>query len=280
MPLIPAQQDVGDRADEVRAAVGVYFDGMRAYVACVQADLKAAGGDAAPTSVKTALVARNNTAVAEAQEVQKLFQERIGGGQTAKAGTEAAVRKLAEGIISGEPDYDAMVPDMARLTRQQLPNLQSMLVALGPAIQSVEFGGVGQQGHDVYMVHHENGVSRWAIGLDGEGKINFAIVRPVGKGDTAAAVRKLAEGIISGEPDYDSMTPELARATRQQLDNVRSMLLGLGSVIQGVEFGGTEEAGTDVYTLRHENGASRWVISLDGEGKINTAFVRPADAAR
>jgi hypothetical protein len=57
------------------------------------------------------------------------------------------------------------------------------------------------------------------------------------------------------------------------------MLLGLGSVIQGVEFGGTEEAGTDVYMLHHENGTSRWVISLDGEGKINTAFVRPANAA-
>ena len=175
IPLIPAQTEVGERADQVRAEAGVYFSGMRAYSACVQAELRAAGGDAAPGVVKALLVARNNTAVGETQAVQKLFEERIGGGLMPKPGTEAAVRKLTEGLIGGEPDYDAMTPDMARLTRQQLGNLHRDLSKLG-AIQSVEFRGVGKSGRDTYLLHHEKGVSRWAIGLDEKGKINFAFV--------------------------------------------------------------------------------------------------------
>src|SRR5215831_21350707 len=89
IPLIPAQSEVGERLDQVRAEASVYFSGMRAYSACVQAELKAAGGDAAAGVVKAMLVARNNAAVAEAQAVQKLFEERIGGGLTPKPGTEA-----------------------------------------------------------------------------------------------------------------------------------------------------------------------------------------------
>jgi len=176
LPLIPAQ--VGAQAEQLRAQTGVYFNGMRAYSTCIQAELKAAGGDAAPAFLKNALVARNNAAVTEAQEVQKLFQERIGGGQAATPGTAAAVRKLAEGLISGNPDYEAMNGAMARATRQQLSDLQRGLVKLGSVIQSVEFRGVDPQGHDIYVLHHENGASRWLIGLNKDGKINFAFVRP------------------------------------------------------------------------------------------------------
>jgi len=178
IPLIPAHSEVSERLDQVRAEAGVYFSGMRAYSACVQAELRAAGGDAAPGLVKALLVARNNTAVAETEAVQKLFEERIGGGLMPKPGTEAAVRKLVVGLISGEPDYHAMTPDMARLTRQQLGNLHRDLGKLG-ALQSVEFSGVGRSGRDTYVLHHEQGVSRWAIGLDEKGKINFAFVGPM-----------------------------------------------------------------------------------------------------
>ena len=178
IPLIPAKEDIGDRAEQVRAEAGVYFTGMRAYATCVQSQLNAAGGDAAPASVKTVLVARNNAAVQEALEIQQLFEERVGGGQAATPGTDAAVRKLAEGIISGEPDYAAMTPEMAAATEQQLGNLRRGLTALGSVIRSVDFAGVDPQGHDVYLLRHEKGTSRWLIGLDGEGKINFALMRP------------------------------------------------------------------------------------------------------
>jgi hypothetical protein len=50
---------------------------MRAYTACVQAALTAAGGDSAQPIVKSVLVARNNAAVAEVQAVVKIFQANV-----------------------------------------------------------------------------------------------------------------------------------------------------------------------------------------------------------
>ena len=76
---IPPKDKVGDQAAAIRDATKVYFDAMKAYTDCVQAELKAAGGDAAPTLMKTVLIARNNAAVAEADAVKKLFEANVGG---------------------------------------------------------------------------------------------------------------------------------------------------------------------------------------------------------
>src|SRR5262245_35332691 len=75
LPLIPAKDAVGDQAAAISAATGAYFDGMRTYIDCLGTALAAAGGDAAPQSVKAVLVGRHNAAVAEAEAIQKLFQE-------------------------------------------------------------------------------------------------------------------------------------------------------------------------------------------------------------
>jgi hypothetical protein len=48
-----------------------------------------------------------------------------------------------------------MIPALAELTRQQLPNLQISHLDLG-AIQSIKFLGVGRQGEDAYTVKYEN----------------------------------------------------------------------------------------------------------------------------
>src|SRR6185503_13670035 len=77
LPVIPAKDQIGDQAPAVSAATGAYFDGMRAYAACIQEQLGAAGGEAAPASVKAVYVARSAAAVAEAQAVQQLYQERV-----------------------------------------------------------------------------------------------------------------------------------------------------------------------------------------------------------
>ena len=74
---IPPKDELGDRAAEIEAEVGIYFDAMRAYTACVQAALTAAGGDSAQPIVKSVLVARNNAAVAEVQAVVKIFQATV-----------------------------------------------------------------------------------------------------------------------------------------------------------------------------------------------------------
>ena len=76
--IIPAKSQVAGKEAEVRTAAGAYFTAMQAYTACLQAELAGAGGDAAPDIVKKVLVARNNTAVAEAEFMMKLFTDNVG----------------------------------------------------------------------------------------------------------------------------------------------------------------------------------------------------------
>ena len=76
--MIPAKDKVGDQAATIRDATKDYFDKMKAYTDCVQAELTAAGGNSAPTVTKTVLIARNNAAVAEADAVKKLFDASVG----------------------------------------------------------------------------------------------------------------------------------------------------------------------------------------------------------
>ena len=78
LAVIPPKDQVAGKEAEIRAAANAYFTGMQAYTACVQAELAAAGGDSAPDVVKRVLVARNNTAVAEAEFMMKLFTENVG----------------------------------------------------------------------------------------------------------------------------------------------------------------------------------------------------------
>lgn len=94
--VIPAKADVGDKAPQLQTEVQKYYDAMRTYSQCVQAELTAAGGDSAPTLVKAVLVQRNNAAVAEVQTVVKVFQESVGaapGATPPAAGNEGGGRR-------------------------------------------------------------------------------------------------------------------------------------------------------------------------------------------
>lgn len=82
---IPSKDQVAGREAEIRTAANAYFTGMQAYTACVQAELAAAGGDQAPDLIKRVLVARNNTAVAEAEFMMKVFTENVGSASPAGA---------------------------------------------------------------------------------------------------------------------------------------------------------------------------------------------------
>jgi hypothetical protein len=75
-------------------------------------------------------------------------------------------------------------------------------------------------------------------------------------------------------PNYHEMSPALAEATRHQLPNLQSGREGLGA-IRCVKFLGVGRQGEDVYTVRHENGASHWRIALDSKGTISTAWLSP-----
>ena len=103
----------------------------------------------------------------------KRFQE-----QKAAPGSEAALRKLIEGVRTGKPDFDMMSAGLAAVTRQQLPQLQSAITQLG-AVQSVTFKGVGPAGPDIYQVKFENGSAEWRIWMAPDGKVDSAGFRPL-----------------------------------------------------------------------------------------------------
>jgi hypothetical protein len=73
---IPAER-IGDESARLVVAVQRYIDGIKGYAACTQAELAAAGGDAAPASLRNQLIVRNNAAVAEAGAVLAAFGERL-----------------------------------------------------------------------------------------------------------------------------------------------------------------------------------------------------------
>ena len=176
LPVIPPPDGLSERDKErVQEDVVKYFDGMRVYAGCVQAELTAAGGDAAPSSVKSALVARNNAAVVEAQAVIKLYEPY---SPKASPGTEEAVRRSIDELARGEPNYDLMTPMMANVTRQQLRTLQKTVTDVG-ALESLTFMAVDPRSNaDVYTAKFAKGSLIWAIKLNEEGKTEMAFVRP------------------------------------------------------------------------------------------------------
>ena len=111
---------------------------------------------------------------AEAQRLQAVLANRV-QEQTASPGSAPAARRLLDGLADGAPDYAAMSPALASATRQQLPQLKSMLDALG-AVQSLTFEGVGNQGWDLYLVRHERGTSQLRILVQPNGIIAGALL--------------------------------------------------------------------------------------------------------
>jgi hypothetical protein len=77
----------------------------------------------------------------------------------------------------GKPNYDLLSPALADATRQQLPQLQSMIAGMGD-LQSVTFKGVGPGGADIYRLKFEKGSLDYRIWLGPDGKTESALVRP------------------------------------------------------------------------------------------------------
>jgi serine-type D-Ala-D-Ala carboxypeptidase/endopeptidase len=89
-----------------------------------------------------------------------------------------------------------------------------------------------------------------------------------------AAIRSNIEGLRTGEPKYDSMTPAMGEVTRQQLPQVKAIIAQLGAV-ESVTFKSVGPGGADVYEVKFEHGSTEWRIILDSEGKIAGLGFRP-----
>ena len=97
--------------------------------------------------------------------------------QAAAPGSEAALRRLIDGIESGSPTYAELSPQVAGGTRALLAELQATMKPWG-ALRSIEFRGVNPRGWDQYLVRFQRGAASWEVALDSYGLI-------VGVGTTA-----------------------------------------------------------------------------------------------
>lgn len=107
-----------------------------------------------------------------AEQLMARLAERI-QSQKALPGSEAALRRLVEGIQAGNPPYEEMSSPLEQLVRKQLPLFQPVAEYLG-AFRSIEFRGIESGGSDQYDVHCEHGTSRWRILLSADDKITSA----------------------------------------------------------------------------------------------------------
>jgi hypothetical protein len=107
-----------------------------------------------------------------------------------------------------------------------------------------------------------------AVGeVDALSQASLFTIRNTPELGTEAALRRLIAGLAGGEPDYASMSPAFAEATRNQLEQIRTMLAQQGAV-QSVSFRQPSPAGGDAFDVKFANGSGVWGISLDANAKI------------
>ncbi|MHC2626021.1 hypothetical protein ACVIW2_008053 [Bradyrhizobium huanghuaihaiense] len=80
------------------------------------------------------------------------------------ANGEEMLRRYIEDVGKGQPDYEHMTPEVADITRQQLPFDQAILARLG-ALRAVSFRGVTALDSDIYIAQFANGSAEWRIGV-------------------------------------------------------------------------------------------------------------------
>jgi hypothetical protein len=87
-------------------------------------------------------------------------------------GSEAALRRLIEGIRSRNPNYSELAPWFAELVKETA-SLNETYVQWS-AVQSIDFRGVDRSGYDIYEVHQEGGTSTWSVSVGPNGRIEDA----------------------------------------------------------------------------------------------------------
>jgi serine-type D-Ala-D-Ala carboxypeptidase/endopeptidase len=89
-----------------------------------------------------------------------------------------------------------------------------------------------------------------------------------------AALRRNIEDLRLGQPKYELMGAGLAEITRQQLPQLKALVVQLGAVVS-VTFKGVGPGGADIYNVKSENGSTEWRIILEADGKVASLGFRP-----
>jgi hypothetical protein len=91
-----------------------------------------------------------------------------------------------------------------------------------------------------------------------------------------SALKRHLEGVRSGKPIYDEMTPALATVVRGAAAQGQAMLQQLGGV-QSIAFKSVVANGADLFEVVYENGATQYGIGMTPDGKINMLNFRRID---
>jgi hypothetical protein len=91
-----------------------------------------------------------------------------------------------------------------------------------------------------------------------------------------AALQRHLEGIRSGKPIYDEMTPALATVVRGAAAQGQTLLQQLGAV-QSITFKSVVANGADLFEVVYENGATQYGIGMAPDGKISMLNYRRID---
>ena len=86
-----------------------------------------------------------------------------------------------------------------------------------------------------------------------------------------AAVRHFIDGIQSGHPDLDKLSPQLASQVAKDLPKLQLTLASLGG-LKSLVFRSVDASGFDVFEAKHEQGSSEWRVDVDGQGVITGAM--------
>ena len=93
--------------------------------------------------------------------------------QTPMAGSDEALRRLIDGLLTDNLPYDMMTPWYAALVREG-GKVTRVLYRNRGAVRSIEFHHVSETGADVYHVRQDGGFSTWYIYLNADGIIEDA----------------------------------------------------------------------------------------------------------
>lgn len=135
-----------------------------------------------------------------------------------------------------------------------------------------------EQGQITSLVLHQNGHNITAPRIDEATaaqityKQTSKVQNQTQTPGSETALRGLIAGIASNSPDYTTMVPELAQATRDQLKRLNAGAKALGE-IKSIKFRGVGNQGWDIYDVSHEYGNSEWRIVLSESGLIAGALV-------
>lgn len=140
----------------------------------------------------------------------------------------------------------------------------------------------GRDGRVTGMVVHQNGqlVPFHRVSKAGYDAASAALAKRVKDNTPSPGTRALVltyiEDLEQGRPQhYDTMSPQLAAAAREQAPKARALIRKQGA-FESLAFSQVAPNGLNVYIATFSHGRLLWVISpLSKDGKVTTLFFRP-----